>query len=383
MADEASEAIIGDAIAASLEKPGRERRGLFGRKKAAEDKPSFTHCEDCGEDLHGHYCSKCGQVAVDYRRSFRHVIADVAESFLNWDSKFVKTIGLLIVRPGWLTNQFVAGCRTRYLHPLRLYLFVSIVFFLCARFIPISPVSVRKGDMTPEARAKVEEAMKEAQNLPPGVREQVRKALAEAAPPPAPAEPAVPLPAGTAAPALAASPPRQQGKEKSSELIQFDNEKGPKSPFETWLQQRVKDRVGEDGTKKELFVETLRRNISTMMLFCIPLFAFVLKILYLRQRRFYIEHLVYALHIHAFFYIAVLLTSFSAVAAKRWAPVLETPLIWLLSIFVVVQVFLSIRQVYRQGWFMSIFKFVFGGFIYLFVLILAFVVTAFATVALP
>jgi len=109
----------------------------------------------------------------------------------------------------------------------------------------------------------------------------------------------------------------------------------------------------------------------------------VLKILYLRHRRFYIEHLVYALHIHAFFYIAVLLTSFSAVAAKRWAPPLERPLIWMLSIFVVVQVFLSIRQVYRQGWFMSTFKFLFGGFIYLFVLIAAFAITAFATIALP
>jgi len=377
MTDETSEAIVGDAIAASLERPEGGRRGLFGRKKTAENKPSFTHCEDCDAELHGHYCSTCGQVAVDYRRSFRHVIADVAESFLNWDSKFVKTIGLLVVRPGWLTNQFVAGRRTRYLHPLRLYLLVSIVFFLCARFVSFSPVSARKGEMPPEARAKMEEAMKNIQDLPPGVREQVQKALAEAA--------KTPVPAATspAQSRLSASPPKTPAEEKSSEILQFDDDKKPKGPFETWLQRRVKDRVGGDGTKKQLFIETLRSNISTMMLFCIPLFAFVLKILYLRQRRFYIEHLVYALHIHAFFYIAVLLTSFSAVAASRWAPPLEKPLIWMLSIFVVVQVFLSIRQVYRQGWFMSIFKFFFGGFIYLFVIILAFVVTAFATVAFP
>jgi len=385
MSDETSDAIIGDAIAASLEKPERARRRLFGGKKAAEEKHSFTHCEDCGAELHGHYCSKCGQVAVDYRRSFRHVVADVAESFLNWDSKFVKTIGLLVVRPGWLTNQFVAGRRTRYLHPLRLYLLVSIVFFLCARFISISPVSARKGEMPPEARAKMEEAMKNVQNLPPGVREQVQKALAEAAKTPAPAESGAASPtatSGTESPP-AASPTRTPGKAESSDIVQFDDDNGPKNPFETWLQRRVKDKVGEEGTKKELFIEALRSNVSTMMLFCIPLFAFVLKILYLRHRRFYIEHLVYALHIHAFFYIAVLLTSFSAVAAKRWAPPLERPLIWMLSIFVVVQVFLSIRQVYRQGWFMSTFKFLFGGFIYLFVLIAAFAITAFATIALP
>jgi hypothetical protein len=149
------------------------------------------------------------------------------------------------------------------------------------------------------------------------------------------------------------------------------------------MQQRVKDRIVGDGTNKQLFLDTLRSNISTMMLFCIPLFAFVLKILYLRRRRFYVEHLVYALHIHSFFYIAVLLTSFSALAAKHWVPALETPLIWILSIFILVQVFLSIRQVYSQGWLMTIFKFFFGGFIYLIVLIFAVAVTAFATVALP
>ena len=212
-----------------------------------------------------------------------------------------------------------------------------------------------------------------------------RRKCARAGARPAPAAHAVPTPPAMSPPEypLGVSPTATPGKEKSLELLQFDDDKEPKSSFETWLQRRAKDRIGEDGTKKELFIETLRSNISTVMLFCIPLFAFVLKILYLRQRRFYIEHLVYALHIHAFFYVAVLLTSFSAVAAKRWVPALEAPLIWLLSIFVVVQVFLSIRQVYRQGWFMSTFKFFFGGFIYFIVLAAALAITALATFALP
>ena len=82
MSDETTEAILGDAVAASLEKPGRRRRGLFGWKKQVQDEPPpLTHCEDCGAELHGHFCSNCGQVAVDYHRSFRHVVADVAESF--------------------------------------------------------------------------------------------------------------------------------------------------------------------------------------------------------------------------------------------------------------------------------------------------------------
>jgi hypothetical protein len=370
MSDETTQAIFGDAVADSLEKPGRRRRGPFGRKKPATDEPPrFTHCEDCGAELHGRYCSKCGQVAVDYHRSFRHVIAEVAESFLNWDSKFTKTIGLLVIRPGWLTNQFIAGRRTRYLHPLRLYLLVSILFFLCVRLAPIETKPQIKANLTAKDRAKVEEAMKDP-NIPAAVREQVLKGLAKSAKSSAAKQ------AGPAMPAEVPSPSPAPVVRGHSKLL--DDGSRP-----SWLKQRIKEKVGPHGDNVQLLGKTLRDNISTMMLFCIPLFALVLKILYFRQRRFYIEHLVYALHIHSFFYIALLLTVFSAIAAKHWAPALETPLLWIFWLAIVAQVFLSIRQVYRQGWSMTIFKFFLGGFVYLFVLVVALAATAVATIALP
>ena len=370
MSDETSQAIFGDAVAASLEKPGRKRRGLFRWKKPAEEKPPFTHCEDCGAELHGRYCSNCGQVAVDYHRSFRHVVADVAESFLNWDSKFTKTLLLLVIYPGWLTNQFVAGRRTRYLHPLRLYLLVSIVFFLCVRLAPIQTRPMVAADMTPKDRAEVEEAMKNPA-IPALVREEVLKSVAERTKTPA---------SKKAGPARSAEFHRRRPRRllgPTHRRKQLDDGSSP-----SWLKRRVKEKIGPHGSNAQLLIKTLRDNISTMMLFCIPLFALVLKILYLRQRRFYIEHLVYALHIHSFFYIAVVLTVFSAMAASHWAPALEGPLVWLCVLAIVAQVFLSIRQVYRQRWFVTTFKFFFGGFIYLFVLILALAVTAAATLLL-
>jgi Protein of unknown function (DUF3667) len=369
MSDETSDAIFGDAVAASLEHPDRKRRGLFRWRKPQEPH-RFTHCEDCGAELHGRYCSDCGQVAVDYHRSFRHVVADVAESFLNWDSKFTKTLGLLLLSPGWLTNQFVAGRRTRYLHPLRLYLLVSIVFFLCARFVPVGVKPHSAVKMSAKDRAEVEEAMKNPA-IPAAVREQVLRNIAgptkkKATKPGASASSAeIPLP----------SPPPIPTKNENLKR-QLDDASPP-----SWLKQKIREKIGPHGSNMELLSKTLRDNISTMMLFCIPLFALVLKILYLRQRRFYIEHLVYALHIHAFFYIAVLLTVFSGMAAKRWVPALEGPLLWILVLAIVAQVFRSIRQVYRQSWFKTTFKFFFGGFIYLFVLVLALAVTAVATLA--
>jgi Protein of unknown function (DUF3667) len=422
MTDETSQAIVGDSVVSAMDGSPGGRKRRFWRRKPKRELAPLTHCENCGTELRGHYCSNCGQAAIDYRRSFRHVIVDVLDSFLNWDSKFVRTIGLLLWRPGWLTNQFVDGRRVRFLHPLRLYLLVSIVFFVCAKLIPVSDTHTTKAeDLPPEARAHLEKKMAELRekqkDLPlltfttdekaPDVPPVPPAPPAETKPPADQKEPIVPPPTlapDTAAkeesvPETTATPSETEslideikhevatGKKKKTPgpHIQFGNDKdGPKTPFEAWMEQRIKDRIGEDGTKAKLFVETLRSNLSTMMLFCVPLFAFILKILYIRQKRFYIEHLVYALNIHAFFYIAAILVVLISIGLNRWIP--GTPqvlLTLLLCLLVFVQIFLSIRRVYRQGWFMTTFKFAFGGLIYLFVIALAVGTTAFVTLMLP
>src|SRR6266516_4902642 len=130
MADEPAKILLGDTAITAIERtPGRR---WFRRSK---DQPRrLTHCENCGAQMQGHWCAQCGQAAVDYRRSFRHVIADVLDSFLNWDSKFFATIGLLITRPWRLTNEFLSGKRVRYLHPARLYFLASILFFFAVTY---------------------------------------------------------------------------------------------------------------------------------------------------------------------------------------------------------------------------------------------------------
>ncbi len=142
--------------------------------------------------------------------------------------------------------------------------------------------------------------------------------------------------------------------------------------------------MGEHGTKMGLFIATLFSNLPYMMLCCIPLFAFVLKILYLRRHIFYVDHLIYALHIHTFAYTGIMLIVLTTIGLNRLIPGPSASwTIVFLWIAFVTQIFLSIRRVYRQGWFISIFKFFFGGFVYLMVLVFALAITFFATVVLP
>jgi len=384
MADEPAKIILGDTAISAVERTARRR--WFGRGKDREALP-FTHCENCGAKLAGPHCAQCGQAAIDYRRSFRHVIVDVLDSFLNWDSKFFATIGLLIVKPWRLTNEFLAGRRVRYLHPLRLYLLASILFFFAVNY-GARGLRADASNLGPKDRAKIEADLKN-EDLPPEARAKLERLLREPSPPPLPAASLSPaasaVPATSSAPAAPTAPPKQTfGPVTDRPFVLFDADTKPSTPFEKWIEARAKEKFGEHGTKFGLFLSTLFSNLPYMMLCCIPLFAFVLKVLYVRRHIFYIDHLIYALHIHTFAYTGIMLIVLATIGLNRAIPgTFAGWMIALLWIAFVVQIFLSIRRVYRQSWFISTLKFFTGGFIYLFVLAVALAATFFITVALP
>lgn len=387
MSDEPAKIILGDTAISAFERtPGRRR---FGRGK--DTGPLLTHCENCGAELQGHWCAQCGQPAIEYRRSFRYVVADLLNEFLNWDSKFFTTIALLILKPWRLTNEFLAGKRVRYVNPLRLYLLASILFFFAVNY-GTKGINFDPSKLDAKDRAELESDLKDA-DLPPEARKKLEELLRESSPSPAPsslANEASPRPAPTA-PSDVASPQSEEsthgqkkyGKIGERPFVVFDENKSS-TPFERWIEARAKEKMGEKGTKMGLFISTLFSNLPYMMLCCIPLFALVLKVLYIRRRLFYIDHLIYALHIHTFFYAGIMLIVLVTIGLTRFAPsAIAGWLIALLWIAFVTQIFLSIRYVYRQGWFFSIFKFFFGGFVYLMVLLAALAITFFATLVLP
>ena len=392
MSDEPAKIILGDtAISAFEGTPGGR-----GSRRTKGTGPPLTHCENCGAELQGHWCAKCGQPAIEYRRSFRHVVADLLNEFLNWDSKFFTTIALLILKPWRLTNEFLAGKRVRYVNPLRLYLLASILFFFAVNYgakgIRIDPTKFPEEKRAEVAAAIADkrgeiEAELRKDNLTPEQRQKVQKALDYLTKPsatttPTPEETASPTPAPSASP-TAESHQQTYGPVADRPFVVFDNAKST-TPFERWIEGRAKEKMGEHGTKMGLFISTLFSNLPYMMLCCIPLFALVLKLLYIRGRIFYIDHLIYALHIHSFFYAGIMLIVLATIGVTRFGPgAIAGWLIALLWIAFVTQIFLSIRYVYRQGWFFSIFKFIFGGFVYLMVLLFALAITFFATLALP
>jgi hypothetical protein len=85
---------------------------------------------DCHATASHHFCPKCGQKTRSPRGHFRILIADFFNSWLGAEAKLWPTIGRLFRRPGALTLDYREGRRTRYLSPLKIYFFFTVIFFL-------------------------------------------------------------------------------------------------------------------------------------------------------------------------------------------------------------------------------------------------------------
>ena len=87
-------------------------------------------CLNCGHEVEAHYCSHCGQPNLELREPFWGFLAHSVGHYFHFDSKFFHTLVPLLTKPGQITLDYLAGKRARYIHPVSLYIFVSIVYFL-------------------------------------------------------------------------------------------------------------------------------------------------------------------------------------------------------------------------------------------------------------
>ncbi len=108
----------------------------------------MTVCRNCGVPLQGRYCHACGQKAAHSEISLRELVHEAIHEFAHLDdSKIVRTLKLLLFKPGELTAEFLRGRRVRYIPPLRLYLVCSLIFFALAAWSRSPFINIQ---LTPE-----------------------------------------------------------------------------------------------------------------------------------------------------------------------------------------------------------------------------------------
>jgi hypothetical protein len=255
-------------------------------------------CLNCGAALTGRYCANCSQAAEVHVPSTRELIHEVLEGITHSDSRLWRTLQLLWFKPGKLTQEFVAGRRAAYLPPFRLYLVLSVIFFLVAAASHPHVAFVRLDDVA----AGVQDAPLECASV----------------------------------------------NNTPFKATLFGRDWAPRI-------RRVCGEIARDNGASLLRV-ILATAPKAMFIF-LPLIAFLHMLLYWRPREKYAVHLLFFLYVHAFFFSLMTVVILSADAAEAW-PRLESVsnlvalLLWSLPLYTV----LAMRRVFGRSWASTLLK---------------------------
>src|SRR4029079_8070293 len=80
--------------------------------------------------IHGRYCHVCGQQNLEPKESVWHLVSHFFNDITHFDGKFFTTLKYLLLKPGFLSREYIKGRRSSYLDPVRMYVFTSAIFFL-------------------------------------------------------------------------------------------------------------------------------------------------------------------------------------------------------------------------------------------------------------
>lgn len=114
-------------------------------------------CLNCGAVVYGRYCHLCGQENIEPKESFWHLVTHFVYDITHFDGKFFSTVKCLLLKPGFLSKEYIRGRRMSYLNPIKMYVFIS-AFFSLFFFSIFSPhINLNEKPTTyKEARDKIE-----------------------------------------------------------------------------------------------------------------------------------------------------------------------------------------------------------------------------------
>jgi hypothetical protein len=321
--------------------------------------PLTLVCANCGSALAGEYCGACGQRHEPHLHTVAHFAAEAFESISHADSRLWKTLWYLVSRPGFLTREFFEGKRVRYLPPFRLYLVISVVFFLAVG-APEGPMFVLKDDAAALDTAKVV-ADKPGKDAAP-VSEALRKAEEVAR-------------ANADEDSDEAEPKAKKGLAKRNAMTEFCDEFKTADPRANKNYEQIREactKVSED--RGAALGKAIVHNIPKAMFVFLPLLALGMKALYSRPKRYYVEHLLFLIHNHAFVFLALaimaLLNRIRVVGDHLG--LLEFA-VW---VYIVWYLYRGMRNVYQQRRGITVAKYFAVGFFYFCAAVTVLVLTA-------
>jgi len=327
-------------------------------------------CLNCHARLRGQYCGHCGQRSRNRLISIWQLLQEAFGDLLELDSRLWRTLVPLLTKPGQLTKDYLEGRRARYMPPFRTYLVLSVIFFVVAFFDPQKDLSLffePEPEPTAEEIAQAEADSKAAAEQ---LEEQTQVAL----------EKLQELGAeGKISDEVIAeiidddddfeinigSDPDKNGVFGDCENASIADEED----MSEWLKKRFPDervkKICERNKARgnDNLADALLDNIPVALIVLLPLMALVLKILYPLSRRYFVEHLLFFVHYHAFFFLMLIVQILFARIAGLLGPEdgavdsISTLILVIASLYIPVYLYKAMRRVYGQGHLVTILKY--------------------------
>jgi hypothetical protein len=336
------------------------------------------NCLNCGTTVQGRYCQNCGQENAEPHETFWHMVTHFFYDITHFDGSFFTTIKDLLFKPGFLTKEYIKGRRKAYLHPVRMYVFTSAVFFL----VFFSLFSVKESDVDvvtekPEVKEAAfnlkEEALKKVKTKKDsvailnaseliGLKDSLNKNKADSS--------------GKTTGQRGSGGFKMSfgGAEKYRSVKEYDSIQNalPKEKKDGWFMTLLYRKVigineRYKGKEKSLMADIINKFLHSfpyLLFVSLPLYALFLKLLYIRRKQFYFaDHGVFLIHLYVFTFIFMLLyfgldklkdkTSWSSIGTVQTILIL-TGLFYTLK---------AMRNFYGQGWGKTISKFILFNFL--------------------
>ncbi len=339
-------------------------------------------CGNCGAILLGPHCHACGQPVDGLVRHFSSVAGDLLDTVLQLDTRITRTLTPLLLRPGFLTREYFVGRRVRYVSPVRLFFFLSVVAFLLAQWTIDSQPHLQS-DHGLQNAATIADAQRMRDDAVRNIEVQKKKnGLGLASEALAEAEKQIRDTGDKRIAELRTAQARHQPPPTHGALQFDDNEWDAIShPLQiswlpafanrglNWMIGRAQGNVLRIQQDPNLLLDAWMSALPSTLFLLLPIFALLLKIAYFLKRRLYMEHFIVALHSHAFLCLNLLLIllfyGFNEVIGWSWAHVLVRIAVVLLIAWTPIYLWLMQKRVYAQGWLMTSLKFSVLGLVYM------------------
>ncbi|HUR11363.1 MAG TPA: DUF3667 domain-containing protein [Flavitalea sp.] len=326
-------------------------------------------CLNCETKLVGDFCHTCGQEDTDLHDSFWHLCYHFFHDMTHIEAKWFNTMKYLIIRPGFLSKEYLRGRRVNYLHPIRMYVITSAFFFILffTFFHSGNSAAGKIGHQEQHIADSLygnwhsarEFALKNANSKEDTLEvEKALKMISQSA-------------LGEIVDSLDKTTMRSPiinlvytGYATKDDYIR-DQKRLPLKERDSWIERMITYRKIDVSQKIDadpdgffdFSYNNLVHKIPQLLFVSLPLFALLLKFLYWRQNVYYSQHAIFSLHLYVFTFISLLFYfTFSKLQdVYHWGWLRYALAVCIL--YMIVYTFMAMKSFYKQGFFKTLGKY--------------------------